>query len=83
MTKKRSCSAMHAKLHGARQAVPHFVGRMRGVQQEGGAGGGKPQYVDLVDETGLVAGDEAGALDQVGRMDRARAEAQVRHGLRT
>ena len=36
------------------------------------------EHVDLVQELELMAGDEAGAIDQVGRADRTRARAQVR-----
>ncbi len=61
-------------LHLARQVVPDRVRAVRRVEQEDGAGGGVLEHVDLVEELELVAGDEAGLLDQVGRADRPRAE---------
>ena len=42
----------------------------------------KPEHVDPVEERRLMAGDEIGRLDQVGRMDRPLAEAQMRDRLR-
>ena len=62
----------------ARQVVPHLVGPERGVEQERRAGAGEVEHVVLVEELGLVAGDEVGLPDQVRGADRARPEAQVR-----
>ena len=81
MTKKRSFEFQHTLLHARGGDVPHLVRAVRGVQQEGGTGRGEAQHVDLFQERWLVAGDKAGALDQVGRVDRVRAETQMRNGL--
>src|SRR5215510_5807440 len=40
-------------------------------------GRGVTQHIDPVQQAELVAADEAGPLDEVGRLDRRRAEAQV------
>ena len=60
-------------LHLARQLVPDLVGGERRIQQERGAGRRVLEDVDLVDELELMAGDEAGAVDEVRRADRPRA----------
>ena len=57
-------------------------GPVGAVEQERGALGGQAQHVDAIEKGRLVAGDEVGRLDQVGRMDRPLAEAQVRDRLR-
>ncbi len=64
-------------LHLAGQVVPHLVGGERRVQQEHRARPGIGEHVVLLEEGELVAGHEAGALHQVRRADRPRAEAQV------
>ena len=69
-------------LHRARQLVPQLFSREGGVQQEGGAGGGIIQHVVLFQEDEVVAGDEFGVADQIGRLDRMRAEAQMADGHR-
>ena len=43
---------------------------------------GELEDLRLAEQAELVAGDEVGVLDQVGRADRLRAEAQVRDGDR-
>ena len=73
---------MMRMLHRARQMVPDLVRTVWRVQQHGGAGCGQPQHVVARDELELMAADEAGLLDQVGRMDRLWSEAQMRDRLR-
>ena len=69
-------------LHRARQLVPDLVGTERAVEQEHRAVDRLAQHVDALDELELVAGDEPGALHEVGRADRPRPEAQVRRRAR-
>ena len=64
-------------LHRARERVPDLVGGVRAVQQQRRPGCRMAQHVDPVQQAELVAADEAGLLDEVGRLDRLRAEAQV------
>ena len=66
-------------LHAGGQAVPHLVSGHRGVDEEGGAGGGVLQEVEGVEQAGLVQGDEVRAGDEVGAVNRRGAEAQVRY----
>ena len=82
MTKKRSPSLDDPLLHRARQMVPHLVGTERRVEQQSGARRGEPQHVLPLDEIELVACHEAGLPDQIGRLDRRVAEAQMRYRLR-
>ncbi len=70
-------------LQAARQMPPHLIRAMRAVEQEGRAGAGAGQHVDLLGEDELVAADEAGRADQIRRVDRVRPEAHMRHRLRT
>ena len=53
-------------LHLARQLLPDLVGGERRVQQEHRARRRVLEHVDLVQELELMAGDEAGAVDQIG-----------------
>ena len=69
-------------LHPRRQVLPDLVGPEGCVEQERRALGGDVEDVDLLQEAELVAGDEPGARDEVRRADRARPEAEVRHGDR-
>jgi len=64
------------------QLVPNLVLREGAVEEERGAGRGIAQNVGLKEEFVLVAGDEAGLLDQVRAVDRVGAEAQVRRRAR-
>ncbi len=58
------------------------LGRERGVQQQRGAGAGVAEHVVAVEEAELVAGDEVGGADQVGRLERLGPKAQVADGDR-
>ena len=69
-------------LHLARQVVPQLVRRVGRVEEEHRARGRALQHVVVLEQLELVAGHEAGAADEVGRAQRARAEAQVRDGHR-
>ena len=64
-------------LHRARQVVPHDVGAVRAVQQNGRPRLGTRQHVEAREECELVTGDEGRPLDQVGRPDGPRSEAEV------
>jgi hypothetical protein len=70
MTKNAAASGP-ARLDFARQAVPDRVGPERSVEQEDAAGLECLEHVEAVEEIELVAGDEGGTPDQVGRADRA------------
>ncbi len=65
------------------QLVPDLVLGEGAVEEEDAAGGGVAEDVGLEEELVLVAGDEAGFLDQVGAVDRVGAEPQMRDGART
>ena len=65
-----------------RQARPHGFRREGRIQQEGAAGLGAGQNIQPVHQALEVAGNEAGALNQVGRAHRFWAEAQVADGHR-
>ena len=54
---------------------------MTGVEQKGGAGGGVAQHVEAVEQTGVVASNEIGRLDQVAGADGLRPEPKVRDRL--
>ncbi len=69
-------------LDAARQVLPDLVGPVRGVEQEGRSVLGVLEHLGLAEQPELVAGDEVGVLDEVGRPDGFRPEAQVRHGDR-
>ena len=69
-------------LDGTRERVPHFVRRVRAVEQQRRAGRRAGEHVDAIQQPELVAADEARALHEVRRADRLRAEAQVRDRLR-
>ena len=62
--------------------VPHGIGPVGAVEQKRSAGGRQPQDVLFLQEMELVAADEIRRADQIGRMDRARPEAQMRDRLR-
>jgi len=57
--------------------VPNLVGAVQAVEQENGAGRCRTQHVVALEEGELVAGDKAGLVDEVSRVDRLGAEAQV------
>ena len=67
-------------LHQPGQLVPDFFGAERAVQQERAAFDQRAEHVVALQEYPLVAGDEVRLGDQIGRADRLRTEAQVRHG---
>ena len=67
-------------LHPLRQLPPALFGRPGAVEQQGGAGGGLGQQIELAQEVPVVAGHQLGALDQIGRPDRPLADAQMRDG---
>ena len=67
-------------LDGAREMVPNLVGAVQAVEQENGAGRCRTQHVVALEEGELVAGDKAGLVDEVSRVDRLGAEAQVGNG---
>ena len=62
--------------------IPNFVRTIDAVQQENAVGFGIFEHVELLQESELVAGDEIGIVvaDQVRRVDRFGAKAQVRNG---
>ena len=64
-------------LHLARQPLPDLVGRVGRVQQEDRPVRRVLEHVDPFQELELMAGDEPGLRDQIGRPDRTRARAQV------
>jgi hypothetical protein len=59
-----------AALDRGRQVLPQLVGRVRRVEQERAAVADVAEHVEAVEQPELVAGDEVGFLDQVGRADR-------------
>ncbi len=59
---------------------PYLLGRIGTVEQEGGAGQRMLQHLHGVDKVKLMATDKVGATDQIGGVDGARAEAQMRGG---
>ena len=61
--------------------VPDFIRPVGAVEQKNGAGGGEAQHVLPLEELELMAADEIRFLDQVGRADRLRPEAEMRDGL--
>ena len=65
-----------------RELLPDLVRAVGAVEQEGRPGLGELEHVDPLEEAELVAGHEVGVVDQVGRVDRPRAEAEVRDGDR-
>ena len=65
-----------------REGVPDLVGGLGGVEQQRRPRPGAREDVDLLEEAEVVAADEAGLGDEVGRPDGVRAEAKVRHGQR-
>ena len=69
-------------LHQARQPIPHLLRAVGRIEQERGTRRGDPQDVQPFEKIKLVARHEAGASDQVRRMDGLGAEAQVRDRLR-
>ena len=69
-------------LRGPGQAVPDRVGPERRVQKHRRPRCRDAQDVDFRQEGELVAGDEIRLMDQIGRLDRPRPEAQMRHRLR-
>ena len=77
------CLARILLLDRLRQYIPDLVGRVRTVQQEGGARACPFQDLGPLDEPELVATDEAGLVDQVRRTDGFRPETQVRNRLRS
>ena len=66
----------------AGQRVPDLRRRDRGVEQEGRTRGRPCQHLGALDQPGVMAADEPGLLDEVGRPDRVRTEAEVRDRLR-
>ncbi len=69
------------RLQRAGQVLPHLVRAVLDVEQEGRPGRGLSQHVDPSEKARLVAGDEVGRFDQVRRVNRPLAEAQVRDRL--
>ena len=68
-------------LHRTRQAIPHIVRSIGAVQKENAAWRGDAQHVLAREKPELVTGDEAGLGDEIGSLDRVRAETQVRDRL--
>ena len=66
-----------------RQIIPDLIGAIGAVKEEGGAGRRESQYVLSLQELELMASDEIRRADEIGRPDRLRPKAQVRHRLRT
>ena len=62
--------------------VPDLGCRIRAVEQEGRARRRGPEHVEALQKRELVAGHEIGPVDEVRRVNRPRAEAQVRNGDR-
>ncbi len=67
-------------LHGSGQLGLELLGAPGAVQQEHAANLQRGHHVVLGDIGRVVAGDEVGAVDQVGALDRGVAEAQVADG---
>ena len=67
----------------ARQRIPHLFRGERAVEQQRRAVRGGAEHVGPVEQVELVATDEARLLNEIGRPDRLRPEAQVGDGLRT
>ena len=65
-----------------REVVPDGVGAVDRVEEDGGTLRGGGQAVELLEEAEHVHRDELGLVDEVGRVDRGLAEAEVRDGLR-
>ena len=72
----------HALLQLARERVPHLVRAVAGVHQQRGSLARAVEHLGSLEDPALVAADEARLRDEVGRLDRLRAEAQVRDRLR-
>ncbi len=64
-------------LHFARQHAPHLVRAIRAVEEQCAAFGGASERVDLEQVVELVHADEARRLDEIGRTNGFRAEAQM------
>ncbi len=62
----------------AGQMLPDLIRAVGGVQQEGRAVIGILQNVEPLQEVELMTGDKGGLLDEIGRVDRLGAKAQVR-----
>ena len=69
-----------AFLHRRRQFRPDLVLRMRRVEQKCSARHERAQHFVTVQKSRQMACDEIRAGNQIGRADRLRAEAQMRHG---
>jgi hypothetical protein len=69
-------------LHVRGQVPPDLVGGEGGVEEHRAALAQRTEHVELRQQSELVAGDEVGPVDEVGRLDRGVGEAQVRHGGR-
>ena len=70
----------HLLLRAPGELVPDFGGGVRRVEQEDRARHGCFKHIHFFKEAEVVAGDEAGAGDEVARADGARPEAQVGGG---
>ena len=66
----------------ARQRVPDLDPAVRAVEQQRRSRRRPAEHLGALEQPELVAADEAGLRDEVGRADRLRPEAQVRDGLR-
>ena len=64
-------------LHGCGQSVPHVIGAVGTVQQEGRSGLGEFQHLHFVEENELVACDEVRLRYEIGCTDRVRTETKV------
>ena len=64
------------------QVVPHLVGRIRSVEQDGRARPGDPEDVLREQQPELVAGHKIGPVDEVRGPDLVAGEPQVRDGDR-
>ncbi len=65
-----------------RQVLPDLVRAVRRVEQQRRPVARGLEDLGLAQQAELVAGDEVGLLDEVGRADRFRPEAQMGHGDR-
>src|SRR5690606_6885390 len=69
----------HDLLHLERQAIPYLVGGEGSVEKHGRSSLRALEHIDPLEEGEMMARDEVSAPDEIGRADRAWAEAEMRH----
>ena len=73
ITQRSMSLSMQQALDAAGQVIPDLVRPVRRVEQERRAVLGGLEHLGLAEQPELVAGDEVGVLDEVGRADRLAA----------